>query len=196
MAGSLKELNLLPEERRERFARIRLNYKLLRLCFLILALAIAGLATLRAWQQTTLLQVQLAEVRATGLEANLALFAPLRTDAVVINDRLDVIDSIRALQVDWTDIVVALAAATPPDVQVVALTPALKNGQLTFALVGKTTARPNIIRFKRALETSQLFRETFLESLRATASESGEVIDFSLVGQLGPPVTLTKAAGK
>jgi Tfp pilus assembly protein PilN len=193
MKYALKQFNLLPDERKQRFARIRFNHKLVRLALAIFTLAIAGLAVLQAWEKTVAEQVQLAETRAAGLEANLAPFASLRTDAAFISERLATHDSLLASRIEWTALVLALAAATPADVQVIALTPAKKAGLLTFSLAGKATARTNLIRFKEALEATGLFHATLLESVQATTTETGEILDFSVTGQLGEqaPVTAT-----
>lgn len=179
-------LNLLPEEELSRLARAQRARHLMRYAVLVLVLLSALLATLKAWEATLAEEHALSLARAELLETNLAPFADLRTDAALIGDRLATADLLAKNRLNWTDLILALAAVTPENLQIISFTPSEKAGAVTFTLAGTGRSREEIIRFRQALGTTGLFSNLLVENTQIPEGSSDGGVSFSLTGSLGP----------
>ncbi|MEK7461230.1 MAG: hypothetical protein AAB647_03400 [Patescibacteria group bacterium] len=183
---SQHEFNLLPEDRQDTIKRGKSNHKLLKVAILLLATTGALLLVAKTWEAGLVEQHQLATTELYQLETNLEPFISLRTEVARILDRLTTIDQLEQNRFLWTDHVVALAAATPSTVQIIAVTPTLKDNQLIFSLTGQATTRADIVRFKQALETTKLFTDLLIENSQITESTTASPVSFTLTGSLNP----------
>ena len=177
------QINFLPEEYKRRFERARKNSKLIKLALLATIAVGTGLILLKAWETTLSEHHQLAATNLAQLESNLEPFTPIRQTANFINDRLTTIDQLKATRFDWTELVVALARATPPTVQIVSFAPTLTANQLSFTLSGRAASRIETIAFKLALEATGQFHDLLIESSQI-AEGSDPTVSFTLTGNL------------
>lgn len=182
---SYSGVNLLPDERKQAHRQKKINISLLKISVVVIAVVAAGLLILKDYESTVRETRTLAQTRVTNLKNNLEPFNATRAEALLINDRLDAIESVTKNSLDWDNLIATLAQNTPADIVLGSLSPTLKNKNVLFTTNGEAGSRESVIIFKNALEKSGRFENITYGVFQITSSEgSSRRVSFNLSGSI------------
>jgi len=180
-------INLLPERRRRR--RLIPESGVVSAVLLVIA-ALVGSYMYGDWQNH-LVRVQTDEInrQITAIRPKVAEVLAIQGRIEELRAREDLLRSLEARQIPWSEMLVDLAERTPHDAWLANAAVSATSGTARLALSGAALSYNAVARFMTSLGGSRFYSDVDLQGAQSTTLGAAQIVQFGVYTTVRPGVT-------
>lgn len=183
----LVAINLLPSKDKLRQRQIKLNARILTLCFLALAAFIASAIILFSYLANLKLEINSINQEIKTTQTRLAEYQETEKKAQTINDRINNVKTLGSKGIDWNQFIDYFNALVPQGVQITTIK-ASSASPSKLEVGGNASSRREALKFFEKLKADPGFTNTTLLTLTASTNpESSQAVQLSISADIRQP---------